>query len=164
MTTSLAEALEQRVLVLDGATGTMQQAYGLQEADFRGERFAGHNGNLKGNGDVLSLTRPDVVDAVHRAYLEAGADMVETNTFSATRIAQADYELQDAVREINLAAATIARRAADAFATKERPRWVAGVLGPTNRAASISPDVNDPARATSALSSWLTPTGRPPRR
>ena len=144
MTTSLAEALEQRVLVLDGATGTMQQAYGLQEADFRGERFAGHNGNLKGNGDVLSLTRPDVVDAVHRAYLEAGADMVETNTFSATRIAQADYELQHAVREINFAAATIARRAADAFATKERPRWVAGVLGPTNRAASISPDVNDP--------------------
>ena len=144
MTTTLAEALEQRVLVLDGATGTMQQAYGLQEADFRGERFAGHNGNLKGNGDVLSLTRPDVVDAVHRAYLEAGADMVETNTFSATRIAQADYELQHAVREINFAAATIARRAADAFATKERPRWVAGVLGPTNRSASISPDVNDP--------------------
>ena len=144
MTTSLAEALEQRVLVLDGATGTMQQAYGLQETDFRGERFAGHNGDLKGNGDVLSLTRPDVVDAVHRAYLEAGADMVETNTFSATRIAQADYELQHAVREINFAAATIARRAADAFATRERPRWVAGVLGPTNRAASISPDVNDP--------------------
>ena len=144
MPISLAQALRERVLVLDGATGTMQQAYALTEADYRGERFAGHNSDLKGNGDVLSLTRPDVVDATHRAYLEAGADIVETNTFSATRIAQADYRLEDAVRDINFAAATIARQAADAFASADKPRWVAGVLGPTNRSASISPDVNDP--------------------
>ena len=144
MTTSLADALEQRILVLDGATGTMQQAYDLGEADFRGEPFKGHNANLKGNGDVLSLTRPDVVEAIHRAYLEAGADIIETNTFSATRIAQADYDLGHAVRDINYHAAEVARRATDAYATPDRPRWVAGVLGPTNRSASISPDVNDP--------------------
>ena len=141
---SLAEALAQRVLVLDGATGTMQQDYNLTEADFRGERFKGHNTNLKGNGDVLSLTRPDVIDATHRAYLEAGADMIETNTFSATRIAQADYGLEHAVRDLNFESARIARQAADAWATPDKPRWVAGVLGPTNRSASISPDVNDP--------------------
>ena len=144
MNTSLADALEQRILVLDGATGTMQQSYNLAEADFRGEPFKGHNANLKGNGDVLSLTRPDVVEAIHRAYLEAGADIVETNTFSATRIAQADYDLGHAVRDINYQAAAIARRATDAYTTPARPRWVAGVLGPTNRSASISPDVNDP--------------------
>ena len=144
MTTSLADALEQRILVLDGATGTMQQAYNLGEADFRGEPFKGHNANLKGNGDVLSLTRPDVVEAIHRAYLEAGADIIETNTFSATSIAQADYDLGHAVRDINYHAAQVARRATDAYTTPDRPRWVAGVLGPTNRSASISPDVNDP--------------------
>ena len=144
MANPLAAALEERVLVLDGATGTMQQAYNLEEADFRGEAFKGHNANLKGNGDVLSLTRPDVVAATHRAFLEAGADMIETNTFSATSIAQADYKLEHAVREINLAAAKLARQAADAYATARQPRWVAGVLGPTNRSASISPDVNDP--------------------
>ena len=144
MTQSLAEALAERVLVLDGATGTMQQSYNLQEADYRGERFAGHHAPLKGNGDVLSITRPDVVAATHRAYLEAGADIIETNTFTATRIAQADYDLQAAVRDINRAAAAIARQCADEFAVPERPRWVAGVLGPTNRSASLSPDVNDP--------------------
>ena len=140
----LAQALAERVLVLDGATGTMQQAYGLEEDDYRGKRFASHDLPLKGNGDVLSLTRPDVVEAIHRAYLEAGADIIETNTFTATRIAQADYGLEGAVRDINLAAARIARRAADAFAAGDRPRWVAGVLGPTNRSASISPEVSDP--------------------
>ena len=140
----LAQALAERVLVLDGATGTQQQAYNLQEADFRGERFAGHNQPLAGNGDVLSLTRPDVVDTTHRAYLEAGADIIETNTFTATRIAQADYGLEHAVRDLNFASAVIARKAADAFAADGRPRWVAGVLGPTNRSASISPDVSDP--------------------
>ena len=140
----LAEALAERVLVLDGATGTMQQAYGLQEADYRGERFAGHNTALKGNGDVLTLTRPDVVEATHRAFLEAGADIIETNTFSATRIAQADYGLEHLVEELNFGSAAIARQAADAAATPGRPRWVAGVLGPTNRSASISPDVGDP--------------------
>ena len=140
----LAEALAERVLVLDGAIGTMQQSYGLQEADYRGKRFAGHNAALKGNGDVLSLTRPDVVEAIHRAYLDAGADIVETNTFSATRIAQADYGLEDLAQELNFASAAIARRAVDAAASPQRPRWVAGVLGPTNRSASISPDVGDP--------------------
>ena len=144
MTHPLAKALAERVLVLDGATGTMQQSYRLQEDDYRGTRFAGHNAPLKGNGDVLSLTRPDVVAAAHRAYLEAGADIIETNTFTANRIAQADYELEDAVADINRAAAAIARRCADAAATPERPRWVAGVLGPTNRSASLSPDVHDP--------------------
>ena len=144
MTHPLAEALERRVLVLDGATGTMQQGYGLNEGDYRGERFAGHPADLAGNGDVLSLTRPDVVEAIHRAYLQAGADIIETNTFTATRIAQADYALEDAVADMNFASAMIARRAADAFATTQRPRWVAGVLGPTNRSASLSPDVSDP--------------------
>ena len=144
MTHPLAEALERRVLVLDGATGTMQQGYGLNEGDYRGERFAGHPADLAGNGDVLSITRPDVVEAIHRAYLQAGADIIETNTFTATRIAQADYALEDAVADMNFASAMIARRAADAFATAQRPRWVAGVLGPTNRSASLSPDVSDP--------------------
>ena len=142
--TPLAQALSERLLVLDGATGTVQQAYNLGEGDYRGDRFHGHNLPLKGNGDVLSLTRPDIVAATHRAYLEAGADIVETNTFSATRIAQADYGLEDTVYELNVAAAKIARRAADEFSQPGRPRWVAGVIGPTNRSASISPDVNDP--------------------
>ena len=141
---ALARALSERLLVLDGATGTMQQAYNLGEPDYRGDRFRGHNLSLKGNGDVLSLTRPDIVAATHRAYLEAGADIVETNTFSATRIAQADYGLQDIVFEMNVAAADIARRTADEFSRPGEPRWVAGVIGPTNRSASISPDVNDP--------------------
>ena len=144
MSHPLAQALAERLLVLDGATGTMQQGFRLQEEDFRGERFRGHNTPLKGNGDVLSLTRPDVVEATHRAYLEAGADIVETNTFSSTRIAQADYGLEDAVYEMNVAATEIARRTVDEFADDAKPRWVAGVLGPTNRSASISPDVNDP--------------------
>ena len=140
----LAQALRKRVLLLDGAIGTPLQALRLTEADFRGARFANHPAPLKGNGDVLSLTQPKAVEDIHRAYLAAGADIIETNTFTATRIAQADYGLHDAVREINHQSAAIARRAADAFATAAKPRWVAGVLGPTNRSASISPDVNDP--------------------
>ncbi len=141
---ALAEALAQRILVLDGATGTMQQGYKLSEADFRGTRFADHHLELKGNGDVLCLTRPDIVADTHQAYLEAGADIIETNTFSATRIAQADYGLEDLCHELNFEAARIARESADAYSTPERPRFVAGVIGPTNRTASISPDVNDP--------------------
>ena len=140
----LAQALEERILILDGATGTMQQAQRLTEEDFRGERFRTHPGQLRGNGDVLSLTRPDVIEYIHDAYLDAGADVIETNTFSSTRIAQADYSLESAVYEMNLAAAQIARRAADAHSTPRRPRFVAGVLGPTNRTASISPEVEDP--------------------
>ena len=140
--------MRERVLVLDGAIGTMQQALGLSEADYRGTRFADHGAPLKGNGDVLSLTRPDVVAEVHAAYLTAGADIIQTNTFTATRIAQADYALAEAAPEMNRESARIARRAAAAFTTGARPRWVAGVLGPTNRTASISPDVNDPGART----------------
>ncbi len=144
MTHPLAAALGERILLLDGATGTMQQSFGLTEDDYRGEPFRDHPLPLHGNGDVLSLTRPDVVDATHRAYLEAGADVIETNTFTATRIAQADYGLEAAVYDMNLASARVARSAADAYAASGRPRFVAGVLGPTNRTASISPDVADP--------------------
>jgi len=133
--------------VLDGATGTLIQRYGLTEADFRGERFRAHTCDLRGDADVLCLTRPDVIRAVHDAYLEAGADIISTDTFAATRIAQADYGLEEFVYEINLEAAKIARAAADAAEAREpsRPRFVVGSLGPTNKTASISPDVVDPA-------------------
>jgi 5-methyltetrahydrofolate--homocysteine methyltransferase len=145
---ALHDALKQRILVLDGAMGTMIQRHtpALTEADFRGSRFAGHAKDLKGDNDLLNITRPDVIRAIEDAYLDAGADIIETNTFSATRIAQADYALEDAAREINLEGAKIARAAADAFTAKDpaKPRWVAGAFGPTNRTASISPDVNDP--------------------
>ena len=143
----LKQLLKQKILVLDGAMGTMLQGYDLQEADFRGDRFQNHPLDLKGNHDVLTLTRPDVLRAVHEAYLDAGADILETNTFAATAIAQADYQLDgDVVVEINREAARIAREAADqrTAQTPEKPRFVFGVLGPTNRSASISPDVNDP--------------------
>ncbi len=145
---SFSALLAERILVLDGATGTLIQAYGLGEADYRGERFAGHPQDLKGNHDLLCLTRPDVVEAVHRRYLEAGADVIETNSFSATRISQADYGTEGECYAINRAAAEIARRAADAAtaADPSRPRYVAGSMGPTNRTASLSPDVEDPGR------------------
>src|SRR4051794_19974022 len=138
--------LAQRILVLDGAMGTMIQTYQLSEEEFRGERFANHPSDLRGDNELLSLTQPDIVRAIHEAYLDAGADIIETNTFNANRISQTDYGLQGAAREMNRAAATIARAAADAFEAREpdRPRFVAGALGPTNRSASISPDVNDP--------------------
>ncbi len=137
----------QRILILDGAMGTQLQRYNLSEGDFRGERFANHPKNLKGNNDILSLTRPDVVEEIHRAYLEAGADIIETNTFNATSIAQSDYGTEHLVFEINREAAQIARKAADEFtaANPDEPRFVAGSMGPTNRTASISPDVNNPA-------------------
>ncbi len=138
----LPELLRQRIVVIDGAMGTMIQGLGLSEADFRGERFAAHPKDLRGNNDLLSLTRPDVVRAIHDAYLAAGADIIETNTFGATSIAQEDYGLEALAGEMNRAAAQIARGAADACADK--PRFVAGALGPTPRTASISPDVNDP--------------------
>ncbi|HEX7492003.1 MAG TPA: methionine synthase [Candidatus Limnocylindrales bacterium] len=143
----LRPLLQNRILVLDGATGTLIQRYGLTEADFRGERFKNHPCDLRGDSDVLTLTRPDVVRAVHDAYLAAGADIISTDTFTATRIAQADYGLSDVAYEIHVAAATIARAAADAAEAAEpgRPRFVAGSLGPTNKTASISPDVSDPA-------------------
>ena len=142
----LLELLAERILFLDGAMGTMIQRYKLVEADYRGERFTGWTSDLKGNNDLLTLTRPHVIREIHEAYLEAGADIIETNTFNATRVAMADYHMEDLAFEINVAAARLARQAADAFTarTPEKPRFVAGVLGPTNRTASISPDVNDP--------------------
>ena len=142
----LRELISRRILVLDGAMGTMIQKYGLAEADFRGERFAAHERSLKGNSDLLVLTRPDVISAIHRAYFEAGADIVETNTFTATTIAQADYGLEHLVRELNVEAARLARAVADELTARDpsRPRFVAGSIGPTNRSASISPDVNNP--------------------
>jgi 5-methyltetrahydrofolate--homocysteine methyltransferase len=148
-TAELERLLASRILVLDGAMGTMIQGYRLGEEDFRGGPggcLHDHPHDLAGDNDVLVLTRPDVIRAIHDAYLEAGADLVETNTFSATGIAQADYQLQGRVKEINVAAARIARECADAWTrrTPDRPRFVAGALGPTNRTASISPDVNDP--------------------
>jgi len=148
----LAKLMDERILILDGAMGTMIQGYKLGESDYRGACLADHTHDVKGDNDLLVLTRPDVIRAIHNAYLEAGADIIETNTFNATSIAQADYELEGKVREINLAAARIARECADAWTarTPDKPRFVAGALGPTNRTASISPDVNDPgARNTS---------------
>ncbi|NHA68936.1 methionine synthase [Phycicoccus flavus] len=146
-TDALSTALRERVLVLDGAMGTMIQARQLTEEDYRGERFADHGSDLRGNNDLLSLTRPDVIREIHDAYLEAGADLVETNTFNAQRISLADYDMADLAYEMNVAAASLARAACDAATerTPDRPRWVLGTLGPTNRTASISPDVNDPA-------------------
>ncbi|HXG31696.1 MAG TPA: homocysteine S-methyltransferase family protein, partial [Thermodesulfobacteriota bacterium] len=143
----LRRLLEERIVFLDGAMGTMIQTYRLGEADFRGERFRGHPRDLKGNNDILNLTRPDVIAAIHRRYLEAGADIIETNTFNGTRISQADYGLEDLVYEINRAGAQIARKAADEFmdGNPGRECFVAGAIGPTNKTASISPDVNNPA-------------------
>ncbi len=158
---ALHDALARRILVIDGAMGTMVQGYKLAEADYRGERFApgfdlthepardaathpGHD--LKGNNDLLTLTRPDVIGAIHTAYLDAGADLLETNTFNATSISQADYHLEHVVYELNREGARLARACCDAVesATPDKPRFVIGVLGPTSRTASISPDVNDP--------------------
>lgn len=138
--------LQERVLVLDGAMGTMIQRYQLQEADFRGERFQDHASDLKGNNDLLSITRPDVIKAIHAEYLEAGADIIETNTFSGTSIAMADYHLEHIVYELNYESARLAREAADEIEAKVpgKPRFVAGAIGPTNRTASLSPDVNNP--------------------
>jgi 5-methyltetrahydrofolate--homocysteine methyltransferase len=145
-TLQLRAALDRRILVLDGAMGTMIQRYGLEEPDFRGERFKSHPRPLKGDNDLLVLTRPDIISAIHRAYFEAGADIVETNTFNSTTISQSDYGLEKIVRELNVAAARLARSIADEFTLKEpgKPRFVAGILGPTNRTASLSPDVNNP--------------------
>ena len=147
-TEALAAALRERILVMDGAMGTMIQRHGLSEQDFRGERFADWQQDVRGNSDMLSLTQPDVVREIHREYLEAGADLVETNTFSAQRISQADYGMQDLAYEMNHESARLAREACDAVTalTPDRPRWVIGALGPTNTTASISPDVNDPGK------------------
>jgi 5-methyltetrahydrofolate--homocysteine methyltransferase len=140
------DILKERILVLDGAMGTMIQRHVLEEADFRGERFKNHTHLLKGNNDLLSLTRPDIIQEIHRAYFEAGADIAETNTFSGTTIAQADYHLEEIVYELNFQSAKIAREVADEFTKREphKPRFVAGAMGPTNKTLSLSPEVNNP--------------------
>lgn len=138
----IKQAIKERILVLDGAMGTMLQQYNFSEEDFRGERFKNFPHSLKGNNDLLSITQPESVKEVHRKYFQAGADIVETNTFSGTTIGMADYHLEDFVYELNFQSAKIAREVADEFTDK--PRFVAGSIGPTNRTASMSPDVNDP--------------------
>ncbi|MGI9534049.1 MAG: homocysteine S-methyltransferase family protein, partial [Thermodesulfobacteriota bacterium] len=143
----LEQLLEERILFLDGAMGTMIQRYKLEEADFRGDLLKNHNVDLKGNNDLLSLTRPDVITEIHKKYFEAGSDIVETNTFSATKIAQADYELEHIVRDLNIKSAKLAKKAAKDIMDKypDRKCFVAGAIGPTNKTASMSPDVNNPA-------------------
>ena len=141
----LEELVRQRILILDGAMGTLIQQYNLTETDFRGERFRDIPGQMKGNNDLLCLTRPDVVEDIHRKYLKAGADIIETNTFNATRISLADYHVENWVSEINREGARLARRIADEYTTSDKPRWVAGSVGPTNKTCSMSPDVNNPA-------------------
>lgn len=143
---NIQEILKKRILVLDGAMGTMIQRHTLTEEDFRKGWFENHHKSLKGNNDLLSLTRPEIIEDIHRQYFEAGADIAETNTFSGTTVAQADYDLEDAVYDINFHSAKIARKVADEFTAlnPDKPRFVAGSIGPTNRTASISPDVNDP--------------------
>ena len=146
----LPELLKQRIAIIDGAMGTMIQRYKLQEADYRGERFKDHAKDIKGNNEMLQLVKPEVLREIHAQYLAAGADIIETNTFGATSVAQDDYGLGHLAREMNVAAARLARECADQFETPDKPRFVAGALGPTPRTASISPDVNDPgARNTS---------------
>jgi 5-methyltetrahydrofolate--homocysteine methyltransferase len=146
--TNIKELLQKRILILDGATGTMIQRYSLSEEDFRGENLKNHSVDLKGNNDLLSLTQPDVCKQIHQKFLEAGSDIIETNTFNSTSISQADYSLEYLVRDINLAAAKNAREMADEYTARnpEKPRFVAGSMGPTNKTASISPDVNDPSK------------------
>ena len=145
MSKTIEELLAERILVLDGAMGTMIQKYTLLEQDFRGEKFKNHERDLKGNNDLLSITRPDIIKAIHKEYLDAGADIIETNTFSGTTIAQADYSLECAVYELNFQSAKIAKEVAIDCSTDKKPRFVAGSIGPTNRTASISPDVENPA-------------------
>ena len=140
---ALPEILQNRIAILDGAMGTMIQRFKLSEADYRGERFKDFPKDVKGNNELLSLTRPDVIRDIHEGYLAAGADLIETNTFGATTIAQADYDMQHLVREMNLQSAKLARAACDQFSTPDKPRYVVGALGPTPKTASISPDVND---------------------
>lgn len=142
----IEDILKERILIIDGAMGTMIQRHTLDEADFRGEKFKNHTHPLKGNNDILSLTRPEIIKDIHRQYLESGADIIETNTFSGTTIAQADYHLEHIVYELNYQSAKIAKEVASEFTKKEphKPRFVAGAMGPTNKTASLSPEVNNP--------------------
>ena len=142
----IKDLIKEKIMVLDGAMGSLIQTYKLEEEDFRGERFKNHTHPVKGNNDLLALVRPDILKEIHCEYLEAGADILETNTFSGTTIAQADYALEDAVYDINFYSAKVAKEAADEYTAKNpnKPRYVAGAIGPTNRTLSMSPDVNDP--------------------
>ncbi|MBW8751553.1 MAG: methionine synthase [Propionibacteriales bacterium] len=162
-TAELTELLEQRILVIDGAMGTMIQRFSPGEAEYRGERFADWPSDVKGNSDVLVLTQPDMIRSIHEEYLRAGADIVETNTFSATTIAQADFGMQELAYELNYEGARLARAACDAVATPDHPRYVAGALGPTNRTASISPDVNDPGARNVSYDELVTAYGEQAR-
>ena len=143
---TIRECLEKRILIIDGAMGTMIQRYKLEEADYRGERFKDWHTDVKGNNDLLSITQPHIIEEIHKQYLEAGADIIETNTFSSTSIAQADYDMQSLAYELNVASAKCARKAADAYTAKDpsKPRFVAGAIGPLNKTLSLSPDVNNP--------------------
>lgn len=142
----IEKALQERILIIDGAMGTMIQRHKLQEADYRGERFKDWHTDVKGNNDLLSITQPDIIIGIHKQYLEAGADIIETNTFSSTVIAQADYDMQSVAYEMNVASAQCARKAADEYTAKDpaKPRFVAGAIGPLNKTLSLSPDVNNP--------------------
>lgn len=135
----IRQLLQERILIIDGAMGTMIQRYGLAEEDYRGERFADFHTDIKGNNEILSLTQPHIIEAIHKAYLDAGADIIETNTFSATSVSQADYDMEQWVYELNVESAKIARKAADEYtlANPDRPRFVAGALGPTTKVSSF---------------------------
>ncbi|MGN1153716.1 MAG: homocysteine S-methyltransferase family protein, partial [Candidatus Gastranaerophilaceae bacterium] len=141
----LEKSLEERILILDGAMGTMLQKLHLTEEDYRSERFKNHTAELKGNNELLSITKPDVIKNVHKQFLEAGADIIEANTFSANSISQRDYNLSNLVKELNVASVKLAREAANEYSTSDKPRFVAASIGPTNKTASISPDVMNPA-------------------
>ena len=140
----LEELMQDRILILDGGMGTMIQSYNLSELDYRGERFADWHLDLKGNNDLLSITKPSLIESIHEQYLDAGADIIETNTFNGTKVSMSDYDMEDFSYEINFEAARLARKTADKHSTKDKPRFVAGAIGPTSRTLSISPDVNDP--------------------
>src|SRR5260370_21560109 len=143
--TALPTLLKSRILILDGAMGTMIQRYKLDEARYRGERFKDYGRDIKGNNELLSITQPQIIAEIHEQYLAAGADIIETNTFGATTVAQADYGMEALAPEMNLASATLARAACDKYSTPDQPRFVAGAIGPTPKTARISPDVNHPA-------------------
>ncbi len=144
-------ALAERILVIDGAMGTMIQNHDPDENDYRGARFADWDSDLKGNNDLLTLSKPDLIKDIHAQYAEQGADIITTNTFSATTIAQADYSMESLAVEMNQASAALAREVAEEYSTPDKPRWVAGVIGPTNKTASISPDVNDPGKRNTSF-------------
>src|SRR5690349_21269421 len=143
---TIQECLQERILIIDGAMGTMIQRYKLSEADYRGERFKAWQSDVKGNNDLLCITQPQIIEEIHKQYLEAGADIIETNTFNAQRVSLADYNMQELAYEINLAAAKIAKKAANEYTSKDpaKPRFVAGAIGPMNKTLSLSPDVNNP--------------------